>query len=63
MEVTWVAPDKPLVTVSGALTESVNILWEYYKSESKMYRRRASKIIKNSTRATTLQADTYIDEL
>jgi hypothetical protein len=41
----------------------MNILLEYYKTESKMYRRRASDLIKNSTKATTLQADTHLDEL
>jgi hypothetical protein len=52
-----------LGAVSGDLTQTLNILLEYYKTESRMYRRRASDLIANSTKTTKLQADTYLDEL
>jgi hypothetical protein len=55
--------DQALSAVSGDLTQTLNILVEYYRTESMMYRRRASELIKNSTKATKLQADGYLDKL
>jgi hypothetical protein len=53
-----------LLSVSGDMTQTLNVLLEYYKSESTMYRHRASDLIANSTKVTPLQqADTYFDEL
>jgi hypothetical protein len=63
MEAKSVHLEDALSDVSGDLTQTLNIMLEYYKAESSMYRRRASDLIAHSTRATTLQADTYFDEL
>jgi hypothetical protein len=52
-----------LGAVSGDLTQALHTLLEYYKSESAMYRRRASNLIAETTKATTQQADSYLDEL
>jgi hypothetical protein len=63
MESKVVALDNALDSVSGDLLLTLNVLLEYYKSESCMYRHRASDLIANATKASTLQADTYVDEL
>ena len=63
MEAKCDALNDALGAVSGDLTQTLNILLEYYKSKSSVYYQRASDLIANSTRATALQADTYLDKL
>jgi hypothetical protein len=63
MEAKVDALDEVLCAVSGDLTLTLNVLLEYYKMESSMYRHRASILIANLTKDTTLQANTYVDEL
>jgi hypothetical protein len=55
--------NEALGVVSSNLTQTLNIILEYYKTESRMYRQCASDLIANSTKATKLQADTYLDKL
>ncbi len=52
-----------LDAVAGDLTQTLHVLLEYYKTESRMYRRRASDLIAQKTKSTTLQADGYLEEL
>jgi hypothetical protein len=54
---------KSLSAVSGDITQTLNVLLEYYRSESSMYRRCASELIAHTTKATMLQTDSYLDEL
>jgi hypothetical protein len=55
--------EESLCAVSGDLTQTLYILLEYYKTESSMYRRRASEVIAQKTKTTILKADGYLDEL
>jgi hypothetical protein len=55
--------DEALVAVSGDLTQTLNILLEYYKRESHMYPPIFLDLIANTTKATKLQADSYLDKL
>jgi hypothetical protein len=55
--------DEALCAVSGDTTQTLHVLLEYYKTESTMYRRRASDLIAHTTNATRLTADSYVDEL
>jgi hypothetical protein len=55
--------EEALVAVYGNLTQTLTVLLEYYKMESRMYRHRASDLIARLTKATTLQADSYLDKL
>jgi hypothetical protein len=45
--------DKALVAVSGNLTQTLNVLLEYYKMESHMHRRCALDLIAHTTKAMT----------
>jgi hypothetical protein len=63
MEAKVDALDEAICAVSGNLTLTLNVLLEYYKTESSMYCHCASDLIVNSTKATTLQANTHVDEL
>jgi hypothetical protein len=55
--------DEALGAVSGNLTQTLNVLLEYYKMESRMYRWHALDLITHMTKAMALQADSYLDEL
>jgi hypothetical protein len=63
MEVKCDNLNEALGAVSGNLTQTLNILLEYYKTESRMYHCRASDLIANTTKATKLQADSYLNKL
>jgi hypothetical protein len=63
MEAKVDALDDALLAVSGDLIQTLNVLLEYYKTESNMFRRCAFDLIANSTKATNLEADTYVDKL
>jgi hypothetical protein len=52
-----------LCAMSGDLTQTLHVLVEYCKSESAMYRQCASELIAQTTKAVTLLADSYLDEL
>jgi hypothetical protein len=55
--------DDALHAVFGDLTQTLGILLEFYKTESNMCCRRALDIISQKTKSTTLQVDSYLDEL
>jgi hypothetical protein len=65
MESKVVALDDTLDSVSGDLLLTLNVLLAgVLQSESCMYRHFcALDLIANATKATTLQADTYVDKL
>jgi hypothetical protein len=55
--------DQSLSAVSGDLTQTFHVLLECYKTESNMFRCRASDALADKTKTTTLKADSYLDEL
>jgi hypothetical protein len=49
--------------VLGNLTQTMRVLLEFYKTGSNMCHHRASDVIAQKTKSTTLEADSYLDEL